>query len=184
MAEAAGKRRTWFGFVPFFVLVVFFVLAFVYQGNLDARATVGEAAPDFELTRLEGETVRLSDFYGRPIVLNFWTTWCTECRTEMPDLERIHRNYSGDVVVLGVNMRESSRVARSFVEEHDISYPILLDQEKRVAKTYRVTGVPETWIVSADGVALARFIGPVTSDQIEHSLKTLAAFPGEGRSGT
>lgn len=183
MAEAAKKKRTWVSFVPFFVLMIFFVLAFVYQGNLDARATIGEVAPDFELVRLDGGVARLSDFQGQAVVLNFWTTWCTECRTEMPALESIHQSHQ-DVAVIGVNMRESARQAQAFVDEHNVSYPILLDQNKRVAKSYRVTGVPETWIIAANGVAVERFIGPVTARQIEHALRGAAELVSyEGKVG-
>lgn len=179
MKEEAKRRRGWLGFLPFFVLAFFLVLAFLYQGNLDARATVGEEAPDFELPLLDGGTARLSDFRGRTVVVNFWTTWCKECGDELPDLQRVYQGRD-DVTVLGVNMREAERVVRPFVQDHGATFPILMDQERKVARTYRVTGVPETWIVSSDGIARFHFIGPVTAQHIERALEQLASTSASG----
>src|SRR5690606_3398810 len=139
------------------ILCLFLVLAFVYQGRLDAKAKVGEGAADFALTTLAGEEVRLADFRGRPVVLNFWTTWCTECRAEVRDLEAIHQAYGERVVVLGVNMREPAGVVAPFLARYGATYTVALDRDKRVAGSYRITGVPETWIIGADGVALRHF---------------------------
>lgn len=181
MSRGAKKGRSWLRFVPFGLLAFFLVLAFMYQGGLEARATVGETAPDFTLSRLEGGEASLAEFRGRPVIVNFWTTWCTECRTEVPELERVYRRYGSDVVVLGVNMREPARVVRSFAEEYGATYPVLLDSDKKVAKAYRVTGVPETWIVSPEGVALQRFLGPVTAEQMERVLEELISEVPAGR---
>lgn len=181
MEGVAAKGRSWRGLLPLAILGFFLVLAFVYQANLEARATEGEPAPDFRLALLggEGESAQMSlaDLAGRPVVINFWTTWCVECRTEMPELERLHRTYAGELAVLGVNMRESERIVRRFLEEVPATYPILLDRDKRVSRAYRVSGVPETWIVSPEGVALRHFVGPVSAVQIERALVELGIHP-------
>lgn len=181
MEGVAAKGRSWRGLLPLAILGFFLVLAFVYQANLEARATEGEPAPDFRLALLggEGESAQMSlaDLAGRPVVINFWTTWCVECRTEMPELERLHRTYAGELAVLGVNMRESERIVRRFLEEVPVTYPILLDRDKRVSRAYRVSGVPETWIVSPEGVALRHFVGPVSAVQIERALVELGIHP-------
>ena len=181
MEGVAAKGRSWRGLLPLAILGFFLVLAFVYQANLEARATEGEPAPDFRLALLggEGESAQMSlaDLAGRPVVINFWTTWCVECRTEMPELERLHRTYAGELAVLGVNMRESERIVRRFLEEVPATYPILLDRDKRVSRAYRVSGIPETWIVSPEGVALRHFVGPVSAVQIERALVELGIHP-------
>lgn len=181
MGGVAAKGRSWWGLLPLAILGFFLVLAFVYQANLEARATVGEPAPDFRLTLLgdEGESgqVSLADLAGRPVIINFWTTWCVECRTEMPELERLHRAYPEELAVLGINMRESERIVQRFLEEVPATYPILLDRDKRVSRAYRVSGVPETWIVSPEGVALRHFLGPVSAAQIERALVELGIHP-------
>lgn len=181
MEGVAAKGRSWRGLLPLAILGFFLVLAFVYQANLEARATEGEPAPDFRLALLggEGESAQMSlaDLAGRPVVINFWTTWCVECRTEMLELERLHRTYAGELAVLGVNMRESERIVRRFLEEVPATYPILLDRDKRVSRAYRVSGVPETWIVSPEGVALRHFVGPVSAVQIERALVELGIHP-------
>ncbi len=183
MRRGAKTGRSYLSFVPLAILAFFLVLAFMYQGGIEARATVGEVAPDFKLLGLNGEEASLSDFRGRPVVVNFWTTWCTECRTEVPELERLHQRRGDSVVVLGVNMREPESVIRPFLDELGATYPVLLDRDKKVAKAYRVTGVPETWIVSAEGVALHRFIGPVSAAQLEQALNVTSGEATTGKGG-
>lgn len=177
MAQGARKTKGWLSFVPFLVLAFFFVAAFVYQAGLDARASVGAEAPDFTLARLDGGEAALSEFRGRPVVINFWTTWCKECRDEVPDLDAVYRAYAGEVVILGVSMREPESVVRPFVERYQATYPVLLDRDRRVAKMYRVTGVPETWVVGPDGVLLRQIIGPVNARELERTLVELALVP-------
>ena len=172
-SRGISRGKSWASAVSLLVLAFFLVLAFVYQANLEARATVGEPAPDFSLERLDGGVTSLGALSGRPVVLNFWTTWCVECRTEMPELERLHRDYGERLAVLGVNMRESAAVVRRFLDEVRATYPVLLDRDRRVARAYRITGVPETWILSPEGVAVRHFIGPVSAAQIERALVDL-----------
>lgn len=171
-------RTPWHRFIPFGVLVFFLGAAFYYQAGLEARATVGEAAPAFSLPDLDDATVSLADFEGRAVVVNFWTTWCPECADEVAALEAIHRAYGDRVAVLGVNMREPPAIVAPFVQKHDVTYPVLLDRTERVAKQYRVTGVPETWVIAPDGTAALHRLGPVTFDQLADVLEQVLGEPG------
>ena len=179
MAARPAGRIGWYRYIPFGVLLFFLGAAFYYQARLEARATVGEAAPGFSLPDLGDSEVALADFQGKAVVVNFWTTWCPECTDEMPALEAIHRAYGDRVAVLGVNMREPRAVVAPFVERLGVSYPVLLDRSERVAKQYRVTGVPETWIIAPDGTAALHRLGPMSYDQLAAALdEILAKHPG------
>lgn len=170
-------------YLPFLVLLAFLGLAFMYHRGMEAQASVGKAAPGFLLERLGGGEMSLDELLGRPVVLNFWTTWCVECRTEAPELEAFYRRYGDQVAVVGIDMREPGSVVRTFVEEHDLTYPILLDRSERVARSYRVRGVPETWILDAEGVARYHHIGPIRYEQLEQMLAGLAAEAAGGSPG-
>lgn len=180
MAATARKVAPWLRFLPFFVLVGFLAAAFIYRENLEARAEVGALAPGFTLEVLDGGELGLEQFAGKPVIINFWTTWCPECKDEMPVLEAFHRRYGDRIALLGVNMRETPGLVRPFVKRYGASFPILLDRFERVSKAYRVTGVPETWLIDANGIAVARHIGPLTEAYLEQAVDRLL---GDGASG-
>lgn len=165
-------------FIPLAVLLAFLVLAFAYRMGMEALASVGQAAPAFRLERLDGGEMALDELRGRPVVLNFWTTWCVECHTEAPELDAFHRDFGDRVAVIGIDMREPASVARRFVEEYGLTYTVLLDRDGRTSRRYRVRGVPETWILDADGVARYHLIGPVDYARLEDVISSLAAERG------
>lgn len=181
MAATARPVAPWLRYVPFLVLIGFLAAALLYRENLDARAEVGAPAPNFTLETLEGEQVSLAAFAGRPVIINFWTTWCPECKDEMPALEAFHRRWGDEIVLLGVNMRETPGLVRPFVAEHQATYPILLDRFERVSRLYRVTGVPETWLIDRNGIAVARYIGPLTHQHLEQAAELLLADEKPGQ---
>ncbi len=119
-------------------------------------------APDFVLEDLGGGAVRLSNYRGRVVFLNVWTTWCEPCRVEMPSMEVLHRRLGGeDFVVLAVSADADGRqVVAPFVQELALTFPVLLDPDGQVVSRYRVTGYPETFIVDRDGRIVAHEIGP------------------------
>lgn len=179
-AKPAGGT-SWYRYIPFGVLVFFLGAAFYYQAGLDARASLGEAAPAFALPALDDSLVSLADFQGRAVVVNFWTTWCPECTDEVAALEAIHRAYGDRVAVLGINMREPAAVVQPFVQRHGVTYPVLLDRSEKVAKQYRVTGVPETWIIGPDGKAALHRLGPMTFGELAAVLDEIVEGPGGPR---
>lgn len=125
---------------------------------------VGKPAPDFALRTLDGpETIRLSQFAGHAVVINFWASWCTECRIEHPDLVAAWRRY-GDrgVVFLGIVYQDTVPNARAFVREMGGGWPSLLDPGGRTALQFGVYGVPETFFIAPDGTVAHRQVGPST----------------------
>ncbi len=137
----------------------------------------GSEAPDFALPDLDGETVRLSDFAGRPVVLNFWATWCTPCRVEMPALEEAAADYAGrGLAVLAVNQGETAEQVNDFLTEVGLSLPVLLDAESEVGAAYGAFFLPTTVIVGQDGVVGAVHRGILSREDLDDYL---AALPAE-----
>ncbi len=109
--------------------------------------------PPFTLATLDGETVTPADLQGQAVVVNFWATWCAPCRAEMPALERVWEQYrSSGLTILAVNLQESPGRVSQFVEQHQLSFPILLDTDGRVFQEYHVQLYPTTFFIGRDGV--------------------------------
>ena len=113
----------------------------------------GFVAPDFELKALDGSTVRLSDFRGHPVVINFWATWCPPCRMEMPAIVREYKRYRDrGLIVLAVNQAEQPEKVATFRDTYQMPFPILLDEHMTVSEQYEIRFLPTTFFVNADGV--------------------------------
>lgn len=113
---------------------------------------VGDVAPDFEITTLEGGTVKLSDYRGKPVMLNFWATWCPPCRAEMPAMQQFYEEH--DVTVLAVNLTDTETNptnAADFVNAYDLTFPILMDKEAEVSTLYRIKPIPASFLIDANG---------------------------------
>ena len=112
----------------------------------------GSAAPDFTLKSNSGENLKLSEFRGEVVLINFWASWCGPCRQEMPVLDELHRQYKAlGFTVLGVNVEENSSAARKLLKEVQVSFPVLFDNESVVSKQYDVIAMPSTVLVDRDG---------------------------------
>lgn len=135
----------------------------------------GHPAPDFELKTLAGETIRLSDYQGRPVIVNFWATWCPPCRAEFPDFQKISVEQGDKVVIIGVNHTagDSPQLVPGFVEEFGITFPIVLDESGDTVKTYRVVGLPTTIFIDRNGIINEVFTGPINKAYIEGKLAEL-----------
>lgn len=158
--------------LPVIVLLVFVGAALLYSESLKARVQVGAAAPSFELPALDGGTVRLDDFRGRPVIINFWAAWCPPCLEEMPAHDEFYRRYGDRIVYLAVNQRETvARIQRHLDEVKEagltMTLPILLDRRGSVGEAFRLGGMPETWVIDPQGIARRHWIGPVTFEQLQ-----------------
>ncbi|MBI2935162.1 MAG: redoxin domain-containing protein [Chloroflexi bacterium] len=121
-------------------------------------------APDFSLERLDGQTVKLSDLRGRPVLLNFWTTWCLACKEEMPLLQAIHEEREKDgLVVLGVDLAERPAVVKQFMDENRLTFTTVLDRDNRVSATYGIRLIPTTVLVDRNGDIRDIKVGAFTS---------------------
>lgn len=134
---------------------------------------IGKTAPDFELKDLSGKDVKLSDFRGKNVVLNFWASWCPPCREEMPEFQKIYSENQDNLVVIGVNLQESRENAESFVKRLGITFPILLDPNAQVKDMYNVFTQPVTYFIDANGKIVGKKFGPLTSEEISEKTRIL-----------
>ena len=139
--------------------------------------TEGEAvnkAPDFTVQDGEGNSVKLSDFFGKPIVLNFWASWCPPCKAELPDFEDAYKKYDGEVVFLMVNMTdnqmETVEVAKDFVKTHGYTFPVYYDVDYQAATVYGIRSIPQTYFINAEGEAVASATGMISAEQLEQGI--------------
>jgi peroxiredoxin len=132
--------------------------------------SIGKTAPDFELSDLSGKQVKLSDFRGKNVVLNFWASWCPPCREEMPEFQRIYSENSDKLIFVGVNLQESKENAESFVKKLGIIFPILLDPNSNVKNMYNVFTQPVTYFIDSSGKIVDKKFGPLTSEEINEKI--------------
>lgn len=124
----------------------------IFPGNNPAPRR-GFLAPDFSLVNLDGEKVRLEDFHGQPVIVNFWASWCPPCRAEMPTFQKIYTEYKAQgLVILGVNSLESRSTAVDFAQSHALTFPILLDEDGTVSNRYRADSLPTTLFIRKNGI--------------------------------
>ena len=152
--EEAGARKherasRWRGnaafLIPGLVLVALLAWGFLAPGEPDRQP-----APDFELELLDGGTISSEDLAGKPVVLNFWASWCIPCREEMPAFERMWKRYEDDgLMIVGVNVQDSAVAAREFVNEIGVTYPIALNGDL-LGEDLGVRGLPQTFFIGRD----------------------------------
>jgi peroxiredoxin len=110
-------------------------------------------APDFTLKGLDGKSVKLSDYQGKVVILNFWAVWCKYCKLEMPDLNELNKELEkeGEAVILAVDVQESADTVNEYLSSNNISLKVLLDQDGSVAQQYGISGYPTTFVINKDG---------------------------------
>lgn len=142
----------------------------------------GFLAPDFEVTHLDGQRVKLSDYQGSPVVLNFWATWCLPCRVEMPALQRIHEDYQDSgLVMLAVNATHLDSIdgVRAFTQEHGLTLPVVLDLEGAASTLYQVRAMPTTFFIAANGEIVDIAVGgPLSEATIRLKVEDMISNPG------
>ena len=126
-------------------------------------AAPGEVmAPDFQLQTLDGQAVSLSDFRGRPVLLNFWATWCGPCRIEMPHFQAVYADpgwRASGLEILAVNVGEPPERAQAFVDENGLTFPVLLDTEQTTARAYNLRVFPTSFFIDESGIIKAVMMG-------------------------
>jgi thiol-disulfide isomerase/thioredoxin len=150
--------------------------------NLPVAPWPGVRAPDLELPDLAGKSTRLGQLRGRPVLINFWATWCPPCQDELPVLQTAHQQYGERVVVMGIDLEESKETVAAFLAGRGITYSILLDQNGGITNgLYQVQGLPTSLFIGADGLVSARHVGPLTEADIDRYLAPLlTTFPPGG----
>ena len=136
---------------------------------------IGDRAIDFELKTLDGKTVKLSDLRGKPVLINFWATWCGPCRFEMPFLQQINDSYAArGLVLLAVDIAESPATVEKFMTELNLSLIVPMDTDKKVAKAYGIAAIPTTYFIDKNGIIQQRMVGAFPNKAtIETMLKTI-----------
>jgi cytochrome c biogenesis protein CcmG/thiol:disulfide interchange protein DsbE len=141
----------------------------------DAPVTNPEPA-DFSLKLLDGRTVRLSQFAGRPVLVDFWASWCPPCREEAPMLARVEREYAAHgVVFLGIALWDAEGDAERFVDETGAAYATGVDAKGAIGIDFGVTGIPEKYFIDRQGRVVRKFLGPVPEDKLREALDGLLA---------
>jgi cytochrome c biogenesis protein CcmG/thiol:disulfide interchange protein DsbE len=139
---------------------------------------VGRVAPDFLLQTPNGGQLRFSDLRGRPVLVNFWASWCAPCRQELPEIVKAYDAHKdAGLVVLAVDLQENDDAVKSFASEFGMTFPIVIDRTGSVASSWRIggpiQGIPSSYFVDAQGVVQARFYGPMTQDTLDENLAKL-----------
>ena len=117
--------------------------------------------PEFSGVTADGQKVSLAGLSGRVILLNFWATWCLECRSEMPTFERLHQEFSAQgLAVVGINAREGTVTIREYAKELGLTFPLILDPSGKINSAYGVIGLPTTFLIGRDGRPVALAVGP------------------------
>ena len=143
--------------------------------SVDLR--VGAPVPAVVLKQADGTTFRLADARGKPVVLNFWASWCGPCREEMPGFEEASKRLGKDVLFVGVNATssDSREQAIAFIDQMGVTFPIVYDESGSMAAAYGIRGLPATFFIDAQGVLRSKALGPVLKDRLREQLDTVLA---------
>ena len=144
-----------------------------------ASSDVGRAAPDFLLQTPDGSELRLSDLRGRAVLVNFWASWCTPCREEMPRIVKAYdANKDAGFTVVAVDLQENAEAIREFADDFGMSFPIVIDRTGEVGKTWHiggpVEGIPSSYFIDAEGIVQARVFGPMSDDTLRENIALIA----------
>ncbi|WP_075618200.1 peroxiredoxin family protein [Paenisporosarcina indica] len=137
----------------------------------------GDVPPDFELTTLEGETVKLSDYKGKKVVLNFWATWCHPCRAEMPHMQNYYEDFAEEenVEMLAVNLtnRDSESKVVDFVKDYGLTFPIPMDEDGKIGEMFEVITIPSSYIIDSSGNIQNKIQGPMDDQMLADLLSAI-----------
>lgn len=150
-------------------------------GDPIALPQKGFLAPDFSLQTIDGDTIRIEDFRGRPVILNFWATWCPPCRAEMPVFQSIFDAYHNRIAILAINAADQDTIksVQTLQAQLGLTFPILLDSSGSVQNKYDISSLPTTFFIDSDGIITHIEIGgPLSEVGVRNRLeKMLVKFP-------
>lgn len=174
-------RRVTFGLCLVVAQVQATTVSLPIRHALQSVLVTGQEAPDFTGPTTAGDMLTLRTYRGRPVVLNFWATWCAPCRQELPVLQAVYEAHrEKGLIVLTINQDDDGQqeVVRAYLTSQGFTFPALRDPQGDVATRYQVVVLPSTMFIDATGTLTATHIGPLTRSQIEKYLAVLTASQG------
>ena len=156
-------------------LLIILALGFNHDPHAVPSVLEGKPAPDFTLARDSGGPLTLSQLRGKPVVINFWATWCYPCKAEHQDLQAVAAHYADRVQFLGVVYQDSAENAHAYLQTTGSLFPQLLDPESRTAIDFGVAGVPESFIINAAGTVVYKQAGVCTAELLRRKLDAVLA---------
>jgi peroxiredoxin len=144
--------------------------------NAEQGLSKGDTAPDFELTTLAGEKVKLSDYRGQKVILNFWATWCPPCKAEMPHMQKYYEKNADkeNVEILAVNMTsmdEGKDAVQAFVDGYELTFPIPMDADGEIGEEYRAFTIPTTYMIDTNGQIQHKIVGPMNQEMMAEMVE-------------
>lgn len=144
------------------------------ESTSESEETAPSPAPDFTVYDIDGNEVHLSDSFGKPIIVNFWASWCGPCKMEMPDFDEAYNTYKDDIVFLMVNMTDGSRetveVASEFIADSGYTFPVYYDTQYSAAVTYSVSSLPTTYFLNEKGELVAHARGAIDAATLQRGI--------------
>jgi peroxiredoxin len=149
----------------------------LHPGTASTGLGVGNVAPNFTLTTLDGKQVSMSQFRGKPVMLNFWYSTCPGCLAEIPGMQRFYSAQQAagkDFVILGVNSVDDAQTAQQFAQQYGLSYSLALDNNQQVATLYNLTATPTSYFIDRQGIIRSVVVGPVDASTLQQDVAEIS----------
>jgi peroxiredoxin len=145
-----------------------------FTKDKQSRIAIGQNAPDFILTDMDGMKHHLTDYKGQGVFLNFWGTWCKPCETEMPDINSQFQQYKDNgVQVLAVNVSESKLAVEQFAKKHKLDFPIVIDKDGQVQAAYSIDPLPVTFLIDKNGKIVKYYTGQMSEETVKELMNQI-----------
>lgn len=139
------------------------------------QAVEGEKALDFELVTLEGERIRLSDYEGKKVILNFWATWCPPCKAEMPHMQNFKENNDNqEVEIIAVNLTnvdKGDEAIQNFISEYGLTFPVPLDEKGEIGTEYKALTIPTSYMIDSNGIIRKKIVGAMDEEMMNRLIE-------------
>ena len=151
------------------------------QAPAETQPTEPEAhpAPDFTMLDMDGNEVTLASFFGKPIILNFWASWCGPCKMEMPELQKFYEQYGEEIYFLLVSVDDDVDAAKAFIADSGYSFPVYFDTTSAGAYTYGASSIPLTYFIDAEGNLAAYYMGAMSESILQQGVDMIYTPAGE-----
>ena len=150
------------------------------DSNTDTADAVPTIAPDFTVLDMDGNEVNLSDFFGKPIIINFWATWCGPCKSELPAFDNMYAKYGDDIEFIMLNLTDGSRDTvdnvTEFIRDNGYSFPVYFDTTMEASNTYGAYSIPTTYLIDNEGIPVHSQMGAMSEEHLEQLINALLEY--------